>query len=460
MSEPELIYPTIDLFLYDLREGLGDDDEQVQNNRYYFWRKIYHGLNNRDLTKLNEKLRVEGTADENADARYVELLGSKRIRQFEAHLDGYYYPIQFGDTYALLVDCSGHKVDNPYLPKPINELENIKQQIQQQIQEKNSELVDSQANRLGCTWFIWGQLTSDQQDPEETAEKCYTKIASQPDWENDLIGKGEFLGANIYELWQYCGKDNNEQVHVLVCLFPHSDSIELIRDRVRKIYFDLMRLFCYRHKIIWAYKQNQHLRGILKADFAAIRQLTEKASNQVASAKIIALQEDLTKALEILSKYSPNLTALYYQGRTLAINLANYKKRLIKLFDDYPGTDPAFQAEFLEIIAPQYQREIEADHERFEQGLTLLHNLMEANRGRVELYQADRDRRFGQIIAIASVGLATSQIASSILVVQEPPKSQIFVVMVPAFYNSLLIGLAFGLTVWLLIQIAQCLRRR
>ncbi|KAM3112307.1 hypothetical protein [Phormidesmis sp. 146-33] len=459
MSEPELIYPTIDLFLYDLREGFGDDNEQVQDNRYGFWRKIYHDLSDGNPTKLYEKLRVEGASDENADARYVELLGSKRVREFESHLDGYYYPIQFGDTYALLVDCSGHKADRPNLPKPISELEDIKKQIRQQIQEDALEPTHPSMNELGRTWLILGQLVNDQQDYEAIAEKCYTKVVNQPNWKTDLIGTGKLLGAEIYELWQQSGDDNNEQAHVLICLFPHWESIQSIRDRIGKLYFDLMRLFCYRHKIIWAYSQNRQLRRTLKSDFAVIKQLTEQASTQVAGASISALQRDLTQALEVLSRYSPNLTALYYQGRTIAINLANYKKRLKKISDESPQTDLTFQTEFLEIIAPQYQREIEADHERFERGLALLQNLMEANRGRIELYQAARDRRFEQVIAIAGVGLATSQIAASILVAQDPPKPEISAVMVPAFWKSLVIGISFGVIVWCTIFVSQRFRR-
>ncbi|NEQ83308.1 MAG: hypothetical protein F6K26_24790 [Moorea sp. SIO2I5] len=219
-----------------------------------------------------------------------------------------------------------------------------------------------------------------------------------------------------------------------------------------------MRLFCFRHKIIWAYQQTRQLRKSLKADFAVIKQLTEQASNQVANANISALQIDLTKALEILSRYSPNLTALYYQGRTIDINLANYQKRLKKISDQSPQTDLGFQTEFLEIIAPQYQREIEADHERFERGLTLLQNLLEANRGRIELYQADRDRRFEQMIAIAGFGLATSQIAAAIIIAQNPPKSEVPVVMAPAFWKSLGIGIGVGLIAWFIIR--QLFRRR
>lgn len=462
MSEPELICPTIDLFLYDLREGFGDNDQQIQNSRYYFWRKIYHDLNNLDPSirnqKLNQKLRVEGAAEENAEARYVELLGAKRVRKFEAGLDGHYYPIQFEDTYGLLVDCSGHKRDRPYLPKPIGELEDINKQIQQHIQDDALESTASSMNELGRTWLIWGQLVNNQQDNQAIAEKCYTKLVNKPDWDKDLNGKGKLLGGEIYELWRHSGNDNSKYAHVLICLFPADDSMESIRGAISKIYFDLMRLFCFRHKIIWAYHQTRQLRKSIKADFAVIKQLTEQASNQVANANISALQIDLTKALEILSRYSPNLTALYYQGRTIEINLANYQKRLKKISDQSPQTDLGFQTKFLEIIAPQYQGEIKADQERFERGLTLLQNLLEANRGRIELYQADRDRRFEQMIAIAGFGLATSQIAAAIIIAQNPPKSEVPVVMTPAFWKSLGIGIGVALIAWFILR--QLFRRR
>jgi hypothetical protein len=42
MTEPNtLIYPTIDLFLYDLAEGLGQSDNAIAHNRENFWLRIY-----------------------------------------------------------------------------------------------------------------------------------------------------------------------------------------------------------------------------------------------------------------------------------------------------------------------------------------------------------------------------------------------------------------------------------
>jgi hypothetical protein len=38
-QQPTITYPTIDLFLYDLREGLGQNAEKVNENRKQLWKK-------------------------------------------------------------------------------------------------------------------------------------------------------------------------------------------------------------------------------------------------------------------------------------------------------------------------------------------------------------------------------------------------------------------------------------
>ena len=38
-DEIRLIYPTVDLFLYDLRVGLDQDEKEIDSNRQYFWQK-------------------------------------------------------------------------------------------------------------------------------------------------------------------------------------------------------------------------------------------------------------------------------------------------------------------------------------------------------------------------------------------------------------------------------------
>ncbi|NJL69156.1 MAG: hypothetical protein HC894_25500 [Microcoleus sp. SM1_3_4] len=94
------IYPTVDLFVYDLAEGFGENENKISQNRQNFWQKIYGDkLSAQQLEKL--KQAEAETAD------YIELLGKQLIEKFESPLDGYAYPVKIGDTYAAQFDLSG-----------------------------------------------------------------------------------------------------------------------------------------------------------------------------------------------------------------------------------------------------------------------------------------------------------------------------------------------------------------
>lgn len=100
----ELIFPTLDLFLYDLGEGLGHSKEKIKENRHRFWQRIYNN-------SLSEEKLASLRAAEQTFSSYIELLDSQRIEKFKHPLDGFYYPVKLGDTYALQIDCSGKKND-------------------------------------------------------------------------------------------------------------------------------------------------------------------------------------------------------------------------------------------------------------------------------------------------------------------------------------------------------------
>lgn len=72
-SSAQLIYPTIDLFLYDLRSGLGDDEETIKGNRQRFWEKIYTP----EDFKIHESVLIQR---ENSYSPFVDLLGSTRFK--------------------------------------------------------------------------------------------------------------------------------------------------------------------------------------------------------------------------------------------------------------------------------------------------------------------------------------------------------------------------------------------
>jgi hypothetical protein len=164
-QQHNLIYPTVDLFVYDLQEGLGQTDEQIDQNRHHFWRKIKPELN-KDYQKLNSQeqdLLKQLASLEKAEAEYVELLVPEKLENFQPHLEGYYRALQLSDTYALQVDCS---VINDNNSKPISRLQDIKENIESRIHQQG---------KLGKTWFVWGQLSKiyyNDKQIEAIAQQC------------------------------------------------------------------------------------------------------------------------------------------------------------------------------------------------------------------------------------------------------------------------------------------------
>ena len=136
-QENLLIYPTVDLFLYDLADGLGQTDSEVNQNRQHFWQKVYGD----NLTpELLAKLKIAET-----NANYIDLLGDKLFADFESAVDGYYYPVKLGDTYALQIDSSGNAQppEKQLLPKDIRCLEAIRKEICDRTHGSNATIGQS-----------------------------------------------------------------------------------------------------------------------------------------------------------------------------------------------------------------------------------------------------------------------------------------------------------------------------
>ena len=92
----QLLYPTVDLFLYDLQDGLGGSPSTTAESRRRFWNRIYGEVSNEKLAALQ--------VAENTFSNYIELFGAQGTpshQQLADKINGYYYPVKLGDTYAL-----------------------------------------------------------------------------------------------------------------------------------------------------------------------------------------------------------------------------------------------------------------------------------------------------------------------------------------------------------------------
>ncbi|AFZ15259.1 hypothetical protein Cri9333_4477 [Crinalium epipsammum PCC 9333] len=465
-EELTIIYPTLDLFIYDLRSGLGQDSNKLNQNLKNFWQKVYNQPQYNKLGKqLDEELLGELAKAENPEASFVELLGSKQIEFFEQPLDGYYYPLQLGDTYALQVDCSGRFSDgdsqHDNQPQPISNIKLIQQEIFAHIGGKDVK------GNIGQTWVMWGQLTPDIQREssiEQVAKECYAHLTNDPNWERDFDHQGEFLTASVFEFWRPAASLDayDDSYHLLILLFPHSFPLSIIQEQIAKAYPQLLRLFYYRHKITWAYYQSHYYKAVLKKDYVSVKKSIQKISqfsnnldfssntssqvsanqiekvgssennstlanvlpnkvNNVNSGKLKQLEQTLTHTLNILTDYAINLSGLNAQAYTIKINIGNYQKRVNQIVTKHGENDRKFLEEFSNFATERYQGEVEAESAYLSTGLTLLENLIKTIEGISNIEQTKSDRQLENLIAATGVGVGTASIIASTFptVVQE-----------------------------------------
>ncbi|MCC3593201.1 hypothetical protein [Microcoleus sp. PH2017_28_MFU_U_A] len=410
-KENWLIYPTVDLFVYDLADGIGQNEDKISQNRQQFWQKIYGDkISAPQLAKLKQA--------ETETAEYIELLGDKKFAAFESPLDGYAYPVKIGDTYAAQFDLSGKiesDKENTFKPKEIDCLEWLKQQVISRVNPPAT---------IGQSWLVWGQLTANDQDALATAKNCYSKLNLFPNakWERDWKAEGKFLGADFYELWLPPGDRGNisQNYHVLICLFPYNNgqAIGDISKTVAKLYVHLMRLFAFRNKVIWAYTQSRQLKADLKDASRTIQDIVQQLPQQVNAPKVDLkeLQQSLVDSLTIFSVYANYISRLEEQENTIKTNLKNYKRRLETIGEDMGSDAEAFKfmASFSDFAKEKYVWQVAADNRSLSAGLRLLENAIQTIEGIIEIERAKSDRTLNVTIGAVGVGIGTSGVAASV----------------------------------------------
>lgn len=478
----ELIYPTLDLFIYDLRDGLGDNNADITANREYF----LHRLPERVRDPLERRDEIEG--------EYIELLGNQGRETFDSSttqysLKGWYYPVRLGDSYGLLLDCSvEHSLGNVQQARnqafPVNCFADLKAEIEKRLVNTPST--------IGQVWMLSGQLSNFTSDNAEIiAKECSQVSAFNLNWDLDYRGQSPFLSGILFGFWQYRLhipsdlhrnlniNDIQDNHHVIVAIYPDTNTAK----EAAKFNFDWLRLFAYRSKIIWAYGQSQYLKKELRDAFVVIQQY-QKDFNPSKSGKLDLkkLRQTLVNAQETLLNYSVNLNYLATQKRTIEVNLLNYERRLErikqKLTDLQLPSDLKSFNNFIEDVNRRYLQQIKNDYESFNIGLTLLTDLINSIRGVTEIESSERDRNFQSTIAIVGVGLAASSFVASIAgqfpgatnpkdAAKYPVGSVISQLGIPdpwlspavSTTVSLGVGILAACFTWLIIKVAEYLRK-
>lgn len=414
----DLIYPTVDVFLYDLRDGLGQGQGEVDAN----WRGF--------RAKLPKQLDGDLKGNSAFEAEYVEMLGDRQVQLFGGQpgdcFEGFYYPVRQGDTYGLLLDCS---VSDRQNPQPINWIKAIKAEINCHVNVESAT--------LGKSWVIYGTVPSDRlPNFEAIARKCYGALLPDRDWEMDLKGRGNIQGAGVFELWNiqvnlperldetrgdrsFCQNLINSY-HVTIILYPNAQIAETVSQALN---FEWMRLFDYRNKILWAYGQTRQLKQWLKRDYITIEDGIKQLRQSPPSHQTLRQLEGLLNRLrQTFSYYAIDLGYLEDFHETIAINLDNYNQRVQAInhlldglqFRGDRDNDLTYLQGFSEDVNEKMLRQLQKERSFFRNGLNNLEISIETVRTWVELERTKRDRHFQNHVAIWGIGLAAGSVVASI----------------------------------------------
>jgi hypothetical protein len=447
----DLIYPNLFLFLYDLRSGLGENPEALAKNQALF------------AAKFPEHLRSSLFNHDTAfETEYSELIANQyeTFPDTDKPLEGYSYPVRLNDIYSLLIACSFPQDTTPH---PTNCIAQLKTKIEEKL--------NNSPPTLGQTWLIFAQLANPNSHPKTIAQTCCQSLNLNVDWKRDVQGQGRLFGGTLFELWHYQlqipklqpdipAAPTLEQIqqsqHIIIALFPDAKAAQ----KAATLQFNWLRLFSYRHKILWAYAQSRYLKQQLEENFTQIKHVSALDLQKV---NLKELRQSVINAQNNLSNYTINLNYFAYQIRTLEINLLNYNTRLNTITNHLvetqaqmgedtiktvipepivnwmqssknrssdPDTDPSylftqlgslqnpsdlkFLEQFSENQANKYLLQLQKDYENLSPGISLLENFINSSRTITEIDQAQRDRTFQNTVAIVGVGLAAGSMVVSL----------------------------------------------
>lgn len=302
----DLIDPTIDLFLYDLKNALNTSKNDIDKNENRFKAR---------LPDDNVKFQ-----DNEIETAYLELTDPIQpdFQPNNKNLQGYFYAVRLNDTYGLQLQCSlNNKID----PQSVDQFTIIKTEIEQKLDLNHNPAT------IGKTWLLSGYLPQNPQlAPETIALKSYQALVKDGK-STDLYGQGIFLEGNLFEFWKINSISSHQNNHFIVAIFPNKHQLDKFID----FYKDWMGLFCFRHKISWAYQQSRSIKESLVEHYKRVddhRIILDQNKQD------LILNKSLNNIQSVLNKYTLDLLKLSFQKQVISINLVNYQTRLAIILEE------------------------------------------------------------------------------------------------------------------------------
>lgn len=371
----KLVDPTLNLFSYTLKQGLGVGEPET--------RKIYIKFLNALAEQLHQQLSVSFTLEQKqkflalqekivADLPFTGDINNHRVK-------GRYRRWNVSDNYQLLFDGYADGKHEP--DKVIKLIETLQSLIPEPPKLEN----------IGKTWMLSGWLESGTDlEATEFANQVYKCL-----FEKDGVpqGGGEFLGGKVFEFW---GDQIEDNLQLLVILYPDEAAFR----ECSNFYVSWLDLLCYRHKVIWAYEKSLVLKDRLVSNYNQIVEMRNTSR--------LNLQK-LMDAMGKLSDFAIDLNYLELQFSTIKVNLEKYETKLAEIKTKARLSDDLqFLQDFFDKAKQHYPKQIQKDIDNFRPCLEILQSLTDTIRGTVEIRKAESDRTFQNIVGIVGVGLSTA----------------------------------------------------
>ena len=376
----KLVDPTLNLFSYTLKQGLGVGEPET--------RKTYIKFLDALAEQLHQKLNVSFTPEQKqkflalqenieADLPFTGDINNHRVK-------GYYRCCNVTDNYQLAFN--GYVDDKHESTQVIKLIKSLQYLIPQPPQLEN----------IGKTWMLSGWLESGTDlEATELAKQVYKCLFAK---DGVPLGSGEFLGGKVFEFWGDKIEDNSQ---LLVILYPDEAAFRECSN------FDIswLDLLCFRHKIIWAYENSLVLKDRLVSNYNQIVEMRNTSR--------LNLQK-LMEAMGKLSQFAIDLNYLELQHSTIKVNLDKYQTKLAEIqAKAKPTDDLQFLQDFWDKAEQHYPKQIQKDIDNFRPCLEILRSLTDTIRGTVEIRKAESDRTFQTVVGIVGVGLSTGGTVAS-----------------------------------------------
>ncbi len=396
-------YPTLDVFFYESRVSLGDHETKKQKRCESFMRHC--GLSAED-TELKRIFHQQN--ESRGEYNDVDLFGDKQIKEFsqDSRYKGYYYPQRLNDVYALLIDCSIEDSETPCTTDNLSWLQGLKDIIQAKLGDYDPQKI------IGKTWMLSFAIPSAiETKHDEIAANCCQILLPEISCQQSVVGTGEFLNGRLFEYWHY-DPSTQERHHLLIGIYPDKNTIETL---AKDYYAELINLFHYRHKILWAYRQSVELKQRLIAAMPEVRRCRKEVKTvSGAEFDIAEVERTLSIAREKQFDYAEELRLLIDQKHTIDINLHNYQERLQRIRKK-SRAKLIFLDDIAKLAENRYSLQIQKDYDNLSPELDLLDKLVMHIHVNIDLRKEQRDRQFiqrieifGLIFAMAAIIIATS----------------------------------------------------